>query len=240
MLNRRFREGRASSDVAAAGVVLHQFDGYESHKHPWAPCDNRGHGTPCQGQELPNRLSAMLIFASMRQRSDRVHVPLIGDLGGVVVSPSVPLKCAYGDDGSTWHAPDGCWQPWCDPTKPFEGGQWWDHKPCGFGSQEQIRRAWRPQDLHHMLALYNEHSQLYHAPGFYSGYNELVYASEDWNARLPRVIEAFFTIKNRYDGTTPDARRRFLRAFGLDGKDVPLLEFDPSNWIEPFRIREVR
>ena len=50
-------------------------------------------------------------------------------------------RCAYGDDGSTWRAPYGCYDSfWCDPANVWYGD--YDsngHKPCGFGGRDQVR-----------------------------------------------------------------------------------------------------
>ena len=85
-----------------------------------------------------------------------------------------------------------------------------------------------------MLRFYNEHSQPYSWPNFYSGYNEVVYASDPWISKLPHTIEAFFLVKGHDDWNTRDAHRRFLSKYELDEHDVPLLEFDPANWDQPF------
>ena len=87
------------------------------------------------------------------------QVPLISLGGGMVVDPSIGLNCAYGDDGSTYRAPGGCYNRWCDRRNPFPNN-WNGAPPCGFGGNSQVQAAWRPADLDKMLALYNEHSQV--------------------------------------------------------------------------------
>ena len=94
-LNARFRAGRPSSDLSLAGVVLHQFDNYESNGHAFeAPTAASHRG------EIVGRICTMLVFQSMRERHDRIAVPLIfARGGGVVVRPSTSgLKCVYGDE----------------------------------------------------------------------------------------------------------------------------------------------
>lgn len=235
-LNLRFRNGRASSDLAEAGVVMHQFDGIsESGAQPWAPCDTRGHGVQCHNG-YPGRMSCILSFKSMQNRRDRKAVPLISMAGGVVVNPQIRLKCAYGDDGSTYRTNDGCYGQWCNPRDPFRGSSAWG-KPCGFGGSGQINAAWHGQDIGKMLELWNKHSQPYRSPQWYSGYNELVYDSREWNDHLPTTVEAFFVIKGgRFDpnGLTVRSHRAFLRKYQLSSDDVPLLSFDPYNWNAPF------
>lgn len=228
-----------------AGVVVHQFDGYEAAARPWAPCSTTGHGDRCGGGELVNRMSAMLIFKEMRDRRDRIAVPLTSARGGVVVRPTVAIRCAFGDDGTTWEAPDGCWPAWCDRNRPhhrvgdpewakYAGEDGFTSLPCGFGPAGQVHASWRPADLDVMLSLYRTSSQPYKAPAFYSGYNELVYSSEDWNGAMPSTIEAFFT-QGQWD--TPQVKRlhqAFLRQYRLSAAQVPLLQFDPANWETPF------
>jgi len=155
---------------------MHQFDGIsESGAQPWAPCDTRGHGVQCHNG-YPGRMSCILSFKSMQNRRDRKAVPLISMAGGVVVNPQIRLKCAYGDDGSTYRTNDGCYGQWCNPRDPFRGSSAWG-KPCGFGGSGQINAAWHGQDIGKMLELWNKHSQPYRSPQWYSGYNELVYDS---------------------------------------------------------------
>ena len=237
-LNLRFRAGAASNVLKEAGVVIHQFDGYEASWNEQWKC-------PLNGQ-FGGRLSAMLAFRGMRARRDRVAVPLINNDGGVVVSPSIPIACAYGDDGTTYRAREnGCYDQWCQRKDPYAGSETGGRKPCGFGSQGQINAAWRPSDLDVMLGLYNEHSQPYRTPSFYSGYNELVYGCRAWNERLDRTIEAFFIVQTNtpIDLTNnPTARRHrdFLQhtpGLSLGSADqVPLLIFNPRDWESPFSV----
>lgn len=78
----------------------------------------------------------------MGTRRDRVALPLISNAGGVIVNPSIQIKCAYGDDGSTWRAPGGCYDHWCDPNNPWQkGGDANGGKPCGFGPRDKINHA---------------------------------------------------------------------------------------------------
>ena len=62
--------------------------------------------------------------------------------------------------GATYKAPGGCWQPFCDPSNP-EQSQSTDGSLCGFGGNDAVRNAWRPEDLRTVLDLYAEHSQPY-------------------------------------------------------------------------------
>ena len=231
-LNARFAAGRPSNNLAEAGVVVHQFDNYESNGHMWeAPTADSHRG------EIVGRMCTMIIFRSMRERADRVAIPIIfARGGGIVVRPSTPgLKCAYGDDGATYKAPGGCWQPYCDASDPHLS-QSTDGSLCGFGGNDNVRNSWQPSDLETMLSLYGEHSQPYKDPSFFSGYNELVYDSASWNANLPQTIEAFFVIRNgdfySTSGIAHLAHADFTSRFR--SSEVPLLAFDPHSFDSPF------
>jgi len=132
-----------------------------------------------------------------------------------------------------YRAPGGCYTAWCDAGDPWRGGK--DGHPCGFGSD--VLRGWKPNDIGKMLELYNRHSQPFKWPQFYSGYNELVYDSFEWNRNLPNTIEAFFVTRTDvvHDvQNTVNRHRAFLRRYGLTDDDVPLLTFNPTNWDRPF------
>ena len=81
-------------------MLLHQFDEIEAKGRPWEACT--GVRCYCQGAYIPGRLSAMIIYHGMRDRGDRIAIPLpFGDRAGLVLSPSSELECLYGVDGST-------------------------------------------------------------------------------------------------------------------------------------------
>ena len=218
---------------------MHQFDNYESRQEPWAPCN------PGQCRDgFVGRISCFVAFSSMRERRDRIAVPLIGYSGGIVVSASIDglrPRCGYGDDGSSYRKSTdyGCLDQWCTASDPFRGGEY--GKPCGFGSH--VTHAWHPDEIGKMLELYGEHSRPFKSPQFYSGYNELVYASDSWNSHLPQTIEAFFLVKvSDAHGSqvtihdvqaTVGRHRNFLRRYDLSADHVPLLTFDPARWDRP-------
>lgn len=87
--------------VVQAGVLLHQFDEIEVKGKPWEACT--GPRCYCQGSYIPGRFSAMIVYQGMRNRPDRLAIPLpFGDRGGLVLNPGVlEVECLYGVDGST-------------------------------------------------------------------------------------------------------------------------------------------
>ena len=62
--------------------------------------------------------------------------------------------------GATYKAPGGCWQPFCDASNPDQS-QSTDGSLCGFGGNDAVRNAWRPEDLGTVLSLFAAHSQPY-------------------------------------------------------------------------------
>jgi len=212
---------------------------------PWAPCDHQGYGPQCT-EGYAGRISTFLILAAMRQRADRIAIPLISSQGGVVVSPTVPFRCAFGDDADTWRAEYGCYDSWCDRRYPSNRGrdgggmkpEW--RVPCGLGPRGSVHTNWGPADLDMMISLYLDKSQPYKSPSFYSGYNELVYSSSKWNDHLPNTIEAFFVIPSAGDWNaifaTQKRHRSFLYTYSVHSSQVPLIAFDPSNFDAPFKL----
>ena len=105
--------------------------------------------------------------------------------------------------------------------------------------------AWSPSDLKQLLTLHAQQGARWHEPGWHSGYNEAILNSKHHNDHLPHSVEAFFTMRGAVQSAQTDlgygfvidvlsAYKSFLRAFELRPTQVPLLEFDPHNWKEPF------
>jgi len=243
-INARFRHSQYSSDLGQAGVLIHQFDELEVRERPWEACVGQCY---CQGAHISGRISAMLIYHQLHDRSDRKAIPLpFGDRAGYVLRPSVTeVECLYGVDGSTaFQRPagtePGCPETYCNPRSPSNGqGQ----GRCGFDGWPI--GAWRGSDLAAFMPVHQQHGSSYHAPGFHSGYNEIIINSAKINAHLPDAIEAFFVLSASQahgDGVgvnVAQAHRAFLSKYHLTAADVPLLKLTPSNWEEPFSVLEV-
>lgn len=146
--------------------------------------------------------------------------------GGVVLNPNFTrILCIYGGDGGTRgklckppgvtpSCIPGCkasaYDEWCEASQA--GSSWCDGK------------AWRPEEIGHMLSL-DEGSDTY---------NEAILDGFYWNAHLPHSIEALLTTPNN-----PVLRRmhmQFLRRYGLTETQVPLLTFNKADKENPFRI----
>ena len=106
LVNKRFAGSKKpSGDLDKAGVLMHQFDTIEVKGRPWEFCT----GQRCYmgGQWIPGRISSMLIYSGMRDRKDRVAIPLpFKDRGGLIFNPfEVEIQCMYGVDGSALYDP---------------------------------------------------------------------------------------------------------------------------------------
>lgn len=88
--------------------------------------------------------------------------------------------------------------------------------------------AWPPDAIQRMMELQDAQS-----------HNEIVLDSQFWVDRLPHTIEAFFAVRWPDDLLGPphylqrpekqrigELHSSFLREYGLDNDDVPLLLFD--------------
>jgi hypothetical protein len=242
MINEQFRTGRPSDTLADIGLLMHQWDGLEEQGRAWEMCIRN---CVCQGATIDGRISAMAIYQGLRDRIDRIAVPLpFGDRGGILLNPKfATLDCLYGIDGATYNiqnsALPGCSQTFCDARDPYDRN---GVQLCGFNGAPAA--AWAPQDLKKLLELHAAKGALYHAPGWHSGYNEFILNSRQHNLYLPESIQAFFFPKGQSPqswglgyGVPVDVvelHRKFLQRYDKSDHEVPLLVFDPANWEQPF------
>ncbi|KAL1510268.1 hypothetical protein AB1Y20_006590 [Prymnesium parvum] len=91
LVNRRFKEGRRSNDLAAAGLLIHQFDAMDDpdpNGEPWIP----GKGKWDTG----DRISAALINAQMVKEPNGQIPVYSNSLSGVILAPETnTLLCSY-------------------------------------------------------------------------------------------------------------------------------------------------
>jgi len=250
-INRAFQLGHPSDDMSEIGVLMHQWDGQEDHAHkqPYKMCQEH---CMCQGQYIHGRISSMVIYKGLSERADRRSVPLpFGDRSGILLNPSsVQMDCLYGIDGGTYRL-NSAERPGCSSTFCRSSGDGRDQNgqyanACGFNGAPAT--AYAPKDMKKLLQLHKEHGARWHAPGWHSGYNEVVINSAHYNAHLPDAVEAFFYVKGHSPVTSDlgygiviDVRkvhRDYLAAYHLSADQVPLLQFDPSNWNEPFTLAD--
>ena len=103
-LNERFRLGKPSNDLHAAGVLVHVNDRTEDPAHRWKPCYQA-----CNHGQFADRVSCSLINAGQPR--------LWPGGGGLVLSPQhAKVRCSYGCDGATnsKRKPGGCLPVVCD------------------------------------------------------------------------------------------------------------------------------
>jgi len=216
ILNARFRDGRASNELRAAGILLRQFDNTEDHMRPWGGCPGHvirnGAGNDCG--LFGNRLSASIVFADIATGIG--HVPLFSEEAGVVYSPMfASIACIYGGDGGSRSKPDGCGSDWCSDARSRTGDYWCDGRPHTPGQLADVLKDRRHQGT----------------------YNEVILDSAMIDANLPQVVEAFFYLLGANAGAAARARmahQAFMAAYPNHPKPPPLLQIDPQNLREPF------
>lgn len=214
-LNRRFREGVASSNLTRAGLLVHQFDAEEDESHPWRGCpkprtDTRGVGNQCP--QFGGRFSSSVVNARMRGRSGKGGIRLFSARSGVVFNPrEARLNCAYaGDSGSRKWPATGCSDVLCaSASDGWCGGL--AHKP------EQLELVIRSTQG--------------------GAYNEVMVDTARLETALPRAIDAIFYVRG-----APGAERkhaawahaRFLESYsGLTALEWPLLRLDLEDMVNP-------
>ena len=171
-LNARFHAGHPSNDLAAAGLLVHQFDGYDTEDKfmpPWRPCASCAPGECRKCIETSDRLSAAIIYRNMTAdpltRLDvkahaRGALPLYSrGTAGLILSPTAnQLLCAYPYDGGSGgklcsplgvsaHCVPGCTQrgeDWCTEAKRGAECAWApSHLKDALVLREQLRqRPW--------------------------------------------------------------------------------------------------
>jgi len=181
-LSRRFREGRPSSDLREAGILLHMFDqgetaGVQAYASgalevpawaydPWMPCPD----TMWCAQYRDRMASSLL----NKRTASRGGTSLFGNVGVVYAPALTEIWCSFVGDGGTFNADSshGCHSAergWCNPSAQHN-----DHQ-C----------PWRPENLKEMLELFEENP---------FGYNEVLVSTNDWEARMPEQIEAILWV----------------------------------------------
>jgi len=170
-----------------------------------------------------DRLSASILNKRIVERG-RSGLSFFGGVGVVYDPASTQIWCSFVGDGGTMN-PDsahGCGsdRAWCDPESADN-----DHQ-C----------PWRPQHLNHMLATFEQKP---------FGYNEVLVATGNWTAKLPKLIEAILWVDGPSEGRSlgssvaeaqargvhaaflrhyPNARPRLLKMDLSGNLDIPFVE----------------
>ena len=253
-LNRRYAAAgmQPSSALAAAGVLIHQYDGMEDPQKPWGPC-RPGACTQQRQRERQARVSASMIFGGMfhEGRRDRRALPLFSYDGGVVLSPAhTKVNCGYGADGhidDSYKISDGCGGPRCSAAAPVVQP---NNCLCGFANCGGSIMPWRAEDLGPLLATFAQRGARYTGYGAYNGYNEIVLDAATWLRNLPHSVEAMFVVdcaprarntpysaSRTCAGAQQTARRNydaFVAEYGLSEATFPLLRLSPDELERPF------
>ena len=220
VLNARFRDGTATNDLTAAGVLLRQFDRTEDIERPWRGCPG-GHVSNGAGHDCElfgNRLSASIVNAQMVSPRDKV-VPVFSTEGGVVYSPTLSgITCIFGGDGGSRKFSDGCGHDYCPPQRSAAGDVWCDGKPHFRTHIGDVLRGFSTVRQ--------------------GSFNEVILNSETLDTHLPKVVEAFFYVTPTGATAARAAHEKFVAKYGLKPTHpdfVPLLRLDVSDPDHPFK-----
>ena len=201
-LNIRFRDASASSDLAAAGILVHIWDETESETYRWRGCPNNVGVPEVDGGRcisFGDRFSASLIG---RRKFFLFRAPS----PGVLLRPEAnAIFCAYAADAdSRSRGATGCSSDWC----PRDLQVLSDRNP---GACNNVNgRPYRPEDLDVMLEWWIDYGQ---------GYNEIMVDTGVLNNHLPRSVEAFLCDRQTH--------AQFLEHYHIsDPNEYPLVGFD--------------
>ena len=235
-INQRFRDGAPSNDLAAGGILIHQFDGAD---------DSNPSGTPWS--PFSDRISASMVYGKMRP-DERKNIPIYSfSTSGIILSPQYnQMLCGYAYDVGSFSRQ--CWgAPGCIPGCSVNGGLQWcqpgnDPWPC----------AWHPDSLIHLMRSRENWRRYGNKPpdkywDDHKFYDELIFDADYFRRHLPKSIEAVFFIHgdcwdvgdsaNNNAACEEYARRahaNIVRHFRLKPGTLPLLKLDLFNWNEPF------
>ena len=225
MINDRFVGAQPSNDLAAAGVLVHNFDEISNGYEPWLPCSGGG----C-ARKFSDRFPCSIIYQGMTNMYKPTN-------GGFVIAPlGARVLCSYSRDGLTMTSAKVC--PIPTPADCIPG--------CGHAPYEWCpeakpwRCAWPPHKMDEMLRNHKQFNARDH--------NEVVLDARAWTERLPMTIQLVWYLEkgnaiddmkqvqdlSRAKTNAEDVHRRFLQAFGITGSDVPLVSFNPTRAL-PFR-----
>ena len=226
--------------LANAGILIHQFDNWERRDEEWRP--NLYMGEDPMGN--PKGMCSSFIhsgqLAGLPQR-----MQLWGStLDGLIFRPGfTPLRCGKSMD-SWGSCSDWCPSPPADEAVTLESVRGYstpgDGNPSGChipGVKGCIPCAWRPTDFGRFLERQAVFQTLPYAPRL--SHNEIIIDSLDWEAALPWLIDAVFTMDSDPStvatGKTQRIHRSFVRRYPeLTEVDVPLVHLNTSNWKTPF------
>jgi len=260
-INADFRDGRRGDDPKAVGIIMHQWDGaadFDSGKL-WRMCVHDCFQQTGWGKRITNgRVSASIIFQRMREHPLRHGIRIAtmfggqSGRGGILFDPQLaPIDCMFQGDGGTIDYDDPS-HPGCPPQNMFcRQSTYVPITPAG----SNPRCAFAADELAEVLDHFeHEGAHWPHQDNdptkMLTGPNEVVLNSNRLNQLLPHSIQAFFVFKGMGRITwlaegregqaipvdTVNIHKRFLKEYQLSDAEVPLVEFDPNDWEEPFSL----
>lgn len=241
-INSRFAKGGPSNDLAAAGVLIHQWDNTEDQNAKWMPCPATDW---CKA--FSDRWSTSLVNAmSPRRSADHSLVLFSYITGGFILSPDANrVLCSSPSDlgsmdricdpvGVSKDCIPGCFTEetngtacWCDETPETMC-------PSRDPTAKPSSCVWQADHLVDMLTL----QEVTHKG---TTYNEVVIDAATYSLKPDVALEAFFYIptaeclKNpSCKDQTAAAHTRFLAKFGRTAAETPLLMLDTTDFTAPF------
>ena len=247
-LNARFAAGVPTSNMSAAGVLVHQFDntegGDDAMDEMWLPCPADCYGHSCWCAPYRDRWSASLISATTPRDNLDSLILFSKRAGGLVFAPNNTVLCAYPQDGGTENRVcdptgvsakclPGCYTEtidgspcWCDEIAPA-----WS---CPNGTVANLSSpcAWKPTDLKQALTKQQT----------VNTYNEIIVDTSKYAAALPGSLEAIFFLATSDCATAPlceglarKTHAAALAKYQLTAAKLPLLLLNQSEPRRPFR-----
>lgn len=201
-INQRYYAGRISNDLAAAGVIVHAFDGGLAYDRPWT---DGGQG---------------FVSASLLNAMKTPHGLYTGD-PALIVSPSSRVLCSYPQDSGTksWRLPkvsvNGCGPSFCGrDARAYSGTDQWPRPrhdagyPCAFP----------PNMFATMMSIF------YNATVDESAYTEIVVDNEPQTFAVEAVVS--FNLEDK--GRARTVHRKIIEHWGLNAHQLPLLRWGPG------------
>ena len=128
VLNARFKNGHPTDDLAAAGVLVHQFhNGADSDWRPWMPCPDTCYGGPCWCSKFNDRFSCSIVSVKTLSKKGDVGMYSVQNAGFVLRPAANKVNCAYPADGGSESKSckdeagcvPGCGSKWCSSMQNF-------------------------------------------------------------------------------------------------------------------------
>ena len=199
-MNERFKNGKASNDLAEAGVLVRQIDALNDAQRPWRPCPK---GQWCAN--LGDRWASSILNTWARKL-------YLYDKGGFILAPTARLFCACPEDCNSQdkvcdklYGDEEC-TPGCFPKKQqcTPGGAAYS---CSFPPKE-LKFALEAQQG---------------TDSFRGRNNEMVLDVRSIVHGLPNSIEGFFYLSTHPEGedVMRSIRSKFMGAFHLTPETAP-------------------